>query len=252
MERSLIGIVVVALAALVLVAGLRAPRTRKLAMVGLVPAGSAFGAFVWSLFAVDPGFSLRLAAGLAAIAGGTAHGVWFSITALAAKRVWLRMILIPLGMWCGTFASLWFLWHEAGDSVRAPLIVLGLLTLASWLLLPAWSRDRGFVVSGSRHVPSVRFPCPRCGTRVDWGQGIASCTDCGLFLHIYWPADEIHRSARVEQPANEAKSVRFPCPNCRVVSDWPRGDDVCVHCGLKVSLHWNVHATSAPAKKEKA
>ncbi|MDZ4775092.1 MAG: hypothetical protein SGI72_18390 [Planctomycetota bacterium] len=249
MERALFGIVIVSLVAYVLFVGIRAPRTRKLALLALVPAGAAFGAFAWSMLAKQPESSLRIGSGLTAIAGGMAHGVWFSLTALSAKRAWLRLILIPLGMWCGTFASLWFFWHEAGDSMGAPLLISSAATLVSWLALPLLSRDRGFVESGSRRIPSVRFPCPRCGTRVDWGQGIASCTDCGLFLHIYWPADEIQQQAREPQVGVEAKSVRFACPKCRVVSDWPRGDDVCAHCGLKVTLHWNTHATAAPPPK---
>lgn len=249
MERAFLGIAVVVLAALILVVGLRAPRTRKLALVGLVPAGSAFGAFAWSLFTAQPETSLRIASGLAAIAGGLAHGVWFSITALSSKRVWLRMILTPLGMWCGTFASLWFLWHEAGDSVRAPLVILSAATLLSWLALPLLSRNRGFVVSGSRHVPSVRFPCPRCGTRVDWGQGIAACTDCGLFLHIDWPADRMHALERERRTETEPRTVRFACPECHAVADWPRGDVACARCGLKLSLHWNEHATGKPPPK---
>lgn len=249
MEWVLLGCVMIALIVGVLVVGLRAPRTRKLAMVGLVPAGSAFGAFAWSTLAGHPESALRIAAGLTAIAGGLAHGVWFSITALPAKRVWMRMPLIPLGMWCGTFASLWFFWHEATDSVRAPLVVVGSATLLSWLALPFLSRNRGFVESGARRIPSVRFPCPRCGTRVDWGQGIASCTDCGLFLHIYWPADRLHESADRPRAETDPRSVRFPCPQCGTVANWPRGDDVCAHCGLKLSLHWNVHVIGKPPEK---
>lgn len=246
MLPALLGILITALVACVLNVGLRAPRTRKLAMIGLLPAGCAFGAFVWSVFGADSGLGLRLGSGLASIAAGLAHAVWFSITALPSRRVWLRMILIPLGAWCGTFASLWFLWHQAGDSVRWPLFVLGAATIASWVMLPFLSRNRGYAESGSRKVPSVRFPCPRCGTRVDWGQGIAACTDCGLFLHIYWPADEIQKRDAFVGGDNEPASVRFACPGCRVKSDWPRGDQACAHCGLKVSLHWNVHAGPKP------
>ena len=51
MQWSWLGIPLVASIAVVLAIGLRAPRTRKLAMVGLVPAGSALGACAWSLVA---------------------------------------------------------------------------------------------------------------------------------------------------------------------------------------------------------
>ncbi|MBL8857019.1 MAG: hypothetical protein JNL28_00735 [Planctomycetes bacterium] len=246
MLPALLGILISALVASVLVVGLRAPRTRKLAMIGLLPAGCGFGAFAWSAFAPDAAPGLRMGAGLAAIAAGIAHAVCFSILPLPAKRVWMRLILIPIGAWCGTFASLWFLWHQAGDSVRAPLVVLGAATILSWLTVPFFARNRGYVESGTRKIPSVRFPCPRCGTRVDWGQGIAACTDCGLFLHIYWPADEIQKRDVFVTGDHEPASVRFACPQCRVKSDWPRGDRSCTHCGLKVSLHWNTHTGPIP------
>lgn len=246
MLPALLGILISALVAGVLVVGLRAPRTRKLAMIGLLPAGCAFGAFGWAAFAPDAVLGLRMGAGLAAIAAGVAHAVCFSILPLPVKRVWMRMILIPIGAWCGTFASLWFFWHQAGDSVRAPLFVLGAATIVSWLMVPFLSRNRGYVESGTRKIPSVRFPCPRCGTRVDWGQGIAACTDCGLFLHIYWPADEIQKREPFVAGTSEPASVRFACPKCRVKSDWPRGDQACAHCALKISLHWNTHAGPKP------
>lgn len=241
MIEALSGSLLLALQVGVFVAGLRAPRTRKLALFGLVPAGCSLGALLWWAFGHDSEFIARVAAGLGAISAGLAHGVVFSLVPLSAGRAWLRMILVPLGMWCGTFTSLWFFWPAAGASVLAPLAVLGAGTLAAWLALPFMSRNRGVVASGTRMVPSVRFPCPRCGTRVDWGQGIAACTDCGLFMHIYWPADETHAAATADDSSAAPRSVRFACPSCRVKSDWPCGDGQCADCGLKLTLHWNVH-----------
>src|SRR5207247_10945092 len=119
------------------------------------------------------------------------HAVAFSLVPLPPRRVWLRMLIVPLGLWTGTFAAFWFVLPQASRGLEALLLVLGSTTLTSWVLLPFWVRNRGWVQHGSRRFPSVRFPCPRCGTRVDWGQGVASCTDCGLFIHLLWPADEL-------------------------------------------------------------
>lgn len=241
MYPAALGVLVIALCLWVFVTGLRAVRTRKLSMIGLVPAGCSLGAFTWSLVAPEFELALRFAAGLAAIAAGMAHGVWFSLVALPAKKVWLRMVLVPLGMWFGTFASLWFVLPYEGTSLKIWVTVLGSATMTAWAYLPFLARNRGFVESGTRRVPSVRFPCPRCGTRVDWGQGIAACTDCGLFLHIFWPADERQEGVAAHASKQPARTVRFDCPSCGVSSDWPRGDAACAHCGLKLSLHWNEH-----------
>lgn len=241
MTPALIAVPILALLVWVFVIGLKAARTRKLSMFGLVPAGCAMGAFAWSAFVPQSEFVPRAAAGLAAMAAGIAHGVWFSLVPLPAHRVWLRLLLVPIGMWCGTFASMWFLLPQEQITVKVLVAVLGSATLTAWVMLPFLSREKGYVESGARKVPSVRFPCPRCGTRVDWGQGIAACTDCGLFLHIWWPADENAKPANAVDAQASPKSVRFACPSCGVMSEWQCGDDECEHCGLKLSLHWNVH-----------
>jgi endogenous inhibitor of DNA gyrase (YacG/DUF329 family) len=250
MNPALIAIPFLALLVWVFVIGLKAARTRKLSMFGLVPAGCAMGAFAWSAFVPSVEYVPRAAAGLAAIAAGLAHGVWFSLVALPAQKVWLRLVLVPIGMWCGTFTSLWFLLPNERFTVKVLVAVLGSATLTAWIMLPFLSREKGYVKSGSRMIPSVRFPCPRCGTRVDWGQGIAACTDCGLFLHIYWPADENATPAGTEDPTTAPRSVRFACPSCGVASEWPRGDGACEHCGLKLSLHWNVHPQHRAASRQ--
>lgn len=243
MLPSILGTVLIAVFVSVFVVGLRAARTRKLSMIGLVPAGCSLGAFVWSWFTPEVEMATRFAAGSAAVAAGLAHGVWFSLVALPAKRVWLRMIAVPLGMWFGTFASLWFLFPYENASLKLFVGVLGSLTLTAWMMLPFVGRNRGFVESGSRLVPSVRFACPRCGTRVDWGQGIAACTDCGLFLHIFWPADELQKGTETDAVRPDC-SVHFACPSCGAASDWNCGDSACARCGLKLTLHWNVHKGS--------
>jgi hypothetical protein len=96
MTLALIALPFLALMVWVFVVGLKAARTRKLSMFGLVPAGCAVGAFAWSVFV--PGFDYvpRVAAGMAAIAAGIAHGVWFSLVALPARTVWLRLLIVPV------------------------------------------------------------------------------------------------------------------------------------------------------------
>jgi predicted RNA-binding Zn-ribbon protein involved in translation (DUF1610 family) len=183
----------------------------------------------------------RSAECLLAMATGLAHGVAFSLIALPAKRVWMRMLIVPLGMWCGTFTALWIIVPEGGFALRTLVLVLGSITLTTWVLLPFYGRDRGFVVAGKNVVPSVRFACPRCGTRVDWSQGVAACTDCGLFLHILWPADELQERRRAGPEVAPDRTARFACPQCGVVDDWPCGEGTCKSCGLRISLHWNVH-----------
>jgi hypothetical protein len=241
MNPAWIAIPFLALLVWVFVIGLKAARTRKLSMFGLVPAGCALGAFAWSAFVPAAEYVPRAAAGMAAIAAGLAHGVWFSLVALPRQKVWLRLVLVPIGMWCGTFLSLWFLLPDHQPVLRILIAVLGSATVTAWIVLPFLSREKGYVEAGTRKVPSVRFPCPRCGTRVDWGQGIAACTDCGLFLHIYWPADEQATPASAADATATPRSVRFACPSCGVASEWRCGDGTCEHCGLKLSLHWNVH-----------
>lgn len=240
MWPALLGVPILALCLWACVIGLRAARTRKLALIGLVPAGCSLGAFVWSTMAPDVDLALRVASGAAAIAAGLAHGIWFSLVALPARRVWLRIVFVPLGMWCGTFASLWLVVPYENASLRLWVAALGAATLCAWLALPFLARDEGFVLSGSRRIPSVRFPCPRCGTRVDWGQGIAACTDCGLFLHIDWPAAGEAEPERAET-GRPRRSVRFACPRCRAVAQWERGRSACRACGLDLALHWNEH-----------
>jgi hypothetical protein len=85
----------------IFVSGLAAPRTKKLAIFGMIPAGCAFGALLWS--AINPEVELvaRFAASLAAIAGGAAHAVWVSTLALPRQRVWMRLLFVPMGLWAG-------------------------------------------------------------------------------------------------------------------------------------------------------
>lgn len=236
-----VGLAVLALSLAVLVVGLRAPRTRILAMIGLVPAGCALGAFAWSFAAVDPAFATRLGAGLTAITAGIAHGVGFSILPLPARRATWRFVLVPLGMWCGTFASIWFFFDYRGIGLVIPLGVLATAVVASWVAAPFLARERGTVESGSRLVPSVRFPCPRCGTRVDWANGIWACTDCGLFVRVQWPAPP---EAASEPVPEVPRGVRFACPQCGRRHDWPCGVDACPACRLTIAVHWNVHSPS--------
>jgi predicted RNA-binding Zn-ribbon protein involved in translation (DUF1610 family) len=249
MWSSSVGFLVIAAAMSIFVVGLRAARTRTMAMLGMVPAGCAMGAFTWLAVYTEVDVVVRIAQCLAALAVGFAHAVAFSLVALPARRVWMRLVFVPVGLWTGTFAALWLAWPFESVSLRILLGLLGGITITAWVMLPFYSKNRGFVERGKKKLPSVRFPCPRCGTRVDWAQGVGSCTDCGLFMHLHWPADERQTQhpdpSPAASPARPARAVKFACPSCGETSEWPRGDNTCPSCGMKISIHWNVH-TKAP------
>jgi hypothetical protein len=242
-----VGLLVLGVVLAIFVHGVRARRTRQLAMLGMVPAGAAAGAFAWTALNPDVEIVLRIAQALTALSIGLAHAVLVSRVPLPAERVWLRMIYVPVGLWAGTLAALWLWTPGRSVGLEIALGVLAALTLTSWILLAIQSRERGFVVRGQDVTPSVRFACPRCGTRVDWPRGVAACTDCGLFVHLHWPADELqarHAADPAKAKALEAapeRSLRFACPACRQLDTWKVGDDKCTWCGLKLSMHWNVH-----------
>ena len=239
---DLIGVALCFGLCLVLVAGLRAPRARVFAALGLVPATGACVAFASAAFELHFEVLARYAYGLAALALGFAHAVVFSIAALPRERVGLRGWMLFAGLWAGAFAALVIFDPSPNPALIVVLGLRGVATIASWCALPFLSRERGFTRHGSADVPSVRFACPRCGTRVDWGKGVAACTDCGLFLHIAWPASE---PAEAPTPAPVERSVRFSCPGCGTRARWNVGVSACARCGLALSLHWNVHRTGA-------
>ena len=223
---------------LVLVAGLRARRAWIFSALGLVPAAGACVAFTTAAF--EPGMELlnRFAHGLAALALGFAHAVVFSVAALQPERVWMRGPMVFSGLWCGALGALWIFDRDPSPWLSVAVGILAAATLVAWIALPSFSRDRGFTRHGALEVPSVRFGCPRCGTRVDWGRGVAACTDCGLFLHIAWPVAEHEPAAR---PVDGAPRVRFSCPECGVAERWATGLSTCGRCGLRIALYWNVH-----------
>ena len=252
MTSVLIGIAVLLIALAIFVRGLRARRTRHLSMLGMVPAGCAAGAFAWVLLHPDERDLPRIAEALTALSVGLAHAVAVSRVPLPAERVWLRMVYVPVGLWAGTLAALWLVSAERSTVLEVMLGVLAAMTLTAWVLLPIQSRERGFVVRGQDVTPSVRFACPRCGTRVDWPRGVAACTDCGLFVHLHWPADELQKRHAEEGKAAidaGARSLRFGCPACRAVGTWHVGDNACANCKLKLTLHWNEHVGTQAAKR---
>jgi len=226
---------------LVFVIGLRAARTRVISVCGLASVGCAIGASGFWAASGASELTTRVALSTLSIAGGLAHGVVFSIAALPKGKTWTRLLLVPLGMWTGTFTAMWFAVPIGNAVLGWILLLLASGTLTTWCLLPFWTRERGFVVQGREQIPSVRFPCPRCGTRVDWPRGVMGCTDCGLFVHLQWPADELHADPGHPVVLRPVRSVRFGCPECGVDREWPCGDSACTACGLKVSMHWNVH-----------
>lgn len=240
MLQALVGLALSFALCVLLVFGLRARRTRLLAAFGLVPASGACVAFATALFEFESLAIARYAFSLAAWSLGFAHAVVFSLTALPRSVIPFRPFLVGAGLWGGAFAGVW-LGSPARFVVLDVLVVLlGLATLAAWIALPLLSREPRATRHGSVEVPSVRFACPRCGTHVDWGRGVAACTDCGLFLHISWPAVAASASA-APAPVDLSRGVRFACPECSKRQTWPTGIGACPACGLRLSLHWNVH-----------
>lgn len=223
---------------LVAVAGLRARRALWFAVLGLVPSAGACVAFTTAAF--DPQSELlgRFAQGLAAVALGFAHAVVFTLAALPRERVWLRGPMVFSGLWGGALGGLWIFDRDPSWWLGAAAIVAGVATAIAWIALPRLTAERGFTRHGALEVPSVRFGCPRCGTRVDWGRGVAACTDCGLFLHIAWPVGEHEAAAK---PVEGAPGVRFSCPECGAAEHWSTGLSECRRCGLRLSLYWNIH-----------
>lgn len=261
MIADVVVLLVLAACVAVLVVGLSAPRTRRLAMIGLVGAGTAAG-FAIAALARGGTRAHDVAAGLAAITAGLAHGVGFSLVPLPAGRTSWRFVLVPLGMWCGTFASIWFFYGYAGLEYVIPTLVLAAATVASWVALPFFARRRTHVTVAGRAVACVRFACPRCGTRVDFARGIMPCTDCGLFLRLDWSETRADGAAHDSSVGGSDRSrpddrsgaavpvsadttslgVRFDCPGCGRNARWPRGETPCPSCGRRIALHWNVHA----------
>jgi len=244
MYGPLIGMLVAAVALRIFFFGIHASRTRSLAILGLFPAAGTFGAFAWTVFDPRPEILSRIAPALGAISAGLAHAVTFSLVAMPPRKVWLRMVLVPLGIWTGTFAALWMIVPQPSPALKWVLFPLMSATLTSWFLAPFYAKDKGFVQHGSRRFPSVRFPCPRCGTRVDWGQGLACCTDCGLFIHLLWPADKLQKGGEGQDVSIKrlSRNVAFPCPSCREPVEWIQGDNACPNCNLKLSMHWSLQA----------
>jgi hypothetical protein len=58
---------------------------------------------------------------------------------------------------------------------------------------------------------------------------------------MHWPADDLHAAEGHPVVLRPRRSVRFGCPECGEERDWPCGDSACGACGLKLSMHWNVH-----------
>ena len=163
MLQVVLGVPAIAGMLWIFVSGLSAPRTRKLAIFGMIPAGCAFGALLWSALNPEVELVARFAASLAAIAGGSAHAVWVSTLALPRQKVWLRLLFVPMGLWAGATLSLWFVLPESGVILEACLLLLLAATLCSWFLLPWYSRRPEFIQLGARKLACVRFACPRCG-----------------------------------------------------------------------------------------
>jgi len=229
----------------VLLRDLGARRARTFAIIGLVFSGLAAGAWacVWLMSGAD--WVRGVAASLTALAAGQAQLVWVSTLALPRNKVWLRILAAPLSLWAGASLALVLMQPEPRAWLVGLTQALCLLCIAAWIALPWIGRNRGLVRIGSRDAPSVRAACPRCGTRVDWAKGLYACTDCGLFMHLDWGPDPQVRAPLKQQP-DPALKMRFACPGCDTLCEWPRGDQRCGNCQTPVRLHWNEHKQGKP------
>jgi hypothetical protein len=224
----------------ILLRGLGARRARNFAVLGLVFAGLSCGAWL-SVLAMEPlDWVRRVAGSLTALTAGQTQLVWVSTLALPRNKVWLRVLAAPLSVWAGTSLAFVLMQPEPAAWLLGMTQALCALCVLAWVFLPWIGRDRGSVAIGSRAIPSLRSPCPRCGTRVDWAKGLYACTDCGLFVHLDWGQDPQVRDA-LKQQQDPGRTMRFACPGCDKVRDWARGEHHCSHCQTPVRLHWNEH-----------
>lgn len=246
MPRLLAGLTIALLCLWVCVRGLRARRTRQLAWLGFGSVGLAVAASVGALATGDADLA-RLAFALSLLSIGFALAVLVSLAPLPARSVWMRVPLVALSLWTATLAAFVQTTSAPSGVLVWATYALAVLVAAGLVALLLQGRERGIVERGELRVPSVRFDCPRCGTRADWGRGIAACTDCGLFLHLHWPAEGSNKGV-----TDAARTLRFACPQCRSAHAWPVGTSSCPGCGLEVALHWNVQGASQATSKGKA
>jgi hypothetical protein len=230
MRLDVLGAIVALGACAVLVTGLCARRTRVLAALGLAAAACALAACAARALAPEVGLPARHAHALVAVAAGLAHAVALLLLPFPRERVVLRAPLAAAGAACGLLGAAWIEADGAHVALDVVLALAALATAAAWIAWLAWTR-----AASARGGPSVRFACPRCGTRVDWRRGAEPCTDCGLFLHIAWPAEA------QPQPSASPRALRFACPQCGTRGRWSNGSSACARCGLSVALYWNTH-----------
>ena len=233
MARLLVALTIVLLCLATCVRGLRARRTRQLSWLGFGAVALALVGTVAALATGDEDLA-RLPFALSLLSIGFALAVLVSLAPLPARHVRMRVPLVALSLWGATLAA-----FVQASTAPSRALVYGTYALAALVgvgvvALLRLGRERGFVERGDGETPSVRFDCPRCGTRADWGRGIAACTDCGLFLHLHWPADG------PPKVTDAARTLRFACPGCRRAHAWPVGTSSCPGCALAVALHWNV------------
>ena len=229
----------VCLALLVVYARTRqAPRSRRFAWLGMVLAGCAVGCFASAPFLEARPVVERLGWGIVAAAAGIAHACAFNLVPLPPHRTKLRLVLVPLGLWAGGAGSFAILTQHQHAWIDLLALALALPVAAAWACVPFATRAPAQMALGGRAVSCLRFNCPRCGTVVDWPQGVWPCTDCGLFLKLDLPADPQAPAHRLDDAAGV---VQLSCPQCGTARAASRGRSDCASCGASLSVHWNMH-----------
>jgi hypothetical protein len=220
--------------------GMKAPRTAGASKLGLLAAFVAAGLAVVAVLQDERGLaSVALAA--SALVAGLAHAAYFGYAPLPSTWKLTRAATARTGIVGGVIVSAALaLPGTTWLSMLAALCVFSIVLM--WVLGASARRAPDKVLWGDEWLPSVRFPCPRCGVVADWGDAVTPCPECGLFVHLDWDPQGGEPGLFAPEDPAPGSYARFACLSCRNEVDWLRGTTVCAVCGKRLHLHWNVHA----------
>lgn len=239
-----LAMLVIGVGAGICVRGLRAPRVRPQAVLGLTLAFLAAGLVVVAAFRERAGTFALVGYAFAAVVGGLAHSVYFGFAPLPERWPLSRAATARLGWIVGLGTVLALL------SVGASGAALGALALIwVWIGTASARRAPEQVLRGETWLPAVRFPCPRCGVVADWGDAVTPCPACGLFVHLVWDPEGGEPATFAPEDPQPGTFARFHCLGCRNEVDWMRGTTACAVCGKRLRLHWNTHATGQDTRE---
>jgi len=238
--------IVIGVSAGAFVRGLKAPRIRSAAELGLLATLVAAGLAVAAVLQEERDGFMRVALAASALVAGFAHSVYYGYAPLPSTWKLTRAATSRAGLVAGLVVSAafalptvsWLALLAAGCALTVVLI---------WMLTSSARQAPSSVLRGDEWLPSVRFPCPRCGVVADWGDAVTPCPECGLFVHLEWDPEGGELAQFAPEDPAPGSFARFTCLSCRNEVDWMRGTTVCAVCGKRLRMHWNVHATGADA-----